>query len=196
MATYAFTTGATSTSLSINGTLSVIFIKQDPIDAKQRAEVNGENIHLLLSAPFYTAIIYPSDTVTIDGEAVTGTPTERSEAIQTSALNMASSTPSSSYKVYVALLSQMGTDAPTVAVLENTIGDIVWTRFDVGIYQGTLTGAYTLNKTVAFIGNTAAGSQSLVTWNTNEVNVYTKSNGNMPQDEWLYDTPVEIRVYN
>jgi len=54
----------------------------------------------------------------------------------------------SSYLVYSAYLSQSGTDAPVAAVLENTIGAIVWTRVSVGRYAGTLAGAFTLDKTV------------------------------------------------
>lgn len=51
------------------------------------------------------------------------------------------------YKVYTALLTQTGTNAPVATVLENTIGNIVWTRDDVGQYTGTLNGAFTVNKT-------------------------------------------------
>jgi hypothetical protein len=52
------------------------------------------------------------------------------------------------YRSYTALLSQTGTDAPVATVLENTIGNIVWTRESVGKYRGTLTGAFTLNKVI------------------------------------------------
>ena len=53
------------------------------------------------------------------------------------------------YKVYTALLTQSGTDAPTVAtVFENTIGNITWTRpISDGIYVANLAGAFTANKT-------------------------------------------------
>jgi hypothetical protein len=50
-------------------------------------------------------------------------------------------------KVYKALLTQTGTAAPTAIVLENTIGDIVWTRTNTGIYVATLADAFTENKT-------------------------------------------------
>jgi hypothetical protein len=46
-------------------------------------------------------------------------------------------------KVYRALLTQTGTDAPVATVLENTLGgDVVWTRADIGVYVGTLAGAF------------------------------------------------------
>jgi len=52
-------------------------------------------------------------------------------------------------KVYVALLTQTGTDAPVATVLKNTLGGaVVWTYDDVGQYNGTLANAFTLNKTV------------------------------------------------
>lgn len=57
------------------------------------------------------------------------------------------------YKKYVALLTQSGTDAPVATVLENSLGGtVVWTRNDVGVYIGTLAGAFTANKTFA-LGN-------------------------------------------
>jgi hypothetical protein len=59
------------------------------------------------------------------------------------------SSSSNTYKKYVALLNQIGTDDPTVTILENTIGDILWTRSNVGQYIGTLTGAFTSGKTIS-----------------------------------------------
>jgi len=42
------------------------------------------------------------------------------------------------YKVYRAVLTQSGTDAPTATVLENSLeATIAWTRTNVGIYLGT-----------------------------------------------------------
>jgi len=52
----------------------------------------------------------------------------------------------STYKVYTALMSQSGTNAPTVNILENTIGNIVWTYSATGSYQGTLVGAFPSGK--------------------------------------------------
>lgn len=53
------------------------------------------------------------------------------------------------YKVYVALLTQTGVNAPVATVLENTLGGtVVWSYNDVGEYIGTLTGGFTNNKTL------------------------------------------------
>ena len=61
------------------------------------------------------------------------------------------------YKVYTALLTQTGTNAPAATVLENTIGDIVWSRDDAGNYYGTLVGAFTPDKTTFTASSYDAG---------------------------------------
>lgn len=50
-------------------------------------------------------------------------------------------------KIYRALVSQVGTDAPTAIVLENTIGEQVWTRLDNGQYMIALDDAFPVGKT-------------------------------------------------
>ncbi len=55
-------------------------------------------------------------------------------------------------KVYRALLSQIADNAPTAIVLENTLGGtIVWSYNAIGIYDGTLSGAFTADKTFLLI---------------------------------------------
>ena len=57
-------------------------------------------------------------------------------------------------KVYKALLTQSGTDAPVATVLVNTLsGTPVWSYVDVGQYTVTLTDEFTELKT--FISNTS-----------------------------------------
>src|SRR5688572_7409522 len=51
-------------------------------------------------------------------------------------------------KVYKANLTQVGTDAPEVTVVENTLGEIVWTRGNLGEYVATLNGAFSAEKTI------------------------------------------------
>lgn len=58
-------------------------------------------------------------------------------------------TSGASYKVYTALLTQSGTDAPVATVLENTLGGtVVWTRDFAGVYSGTLSNAFPASKTL------------------------------------------------
>jgi len=105
----------------------------------------------------------------------------------------------SSYLVYTALLNQTGTDDPVATVLQNTIGSIVWTRSGQGVYEATLSGAFPLAKTyLAAYANVNA--LSIVFNNTeddepaNVLQLITRSSG-FPADEFLYYTPIEIRVY-
>ena len=55
------------------------------------------------------------------------------------------------YKVYRALLTQSGTDAPVATVLENTLGGtVVWSYDDQGTFVGTLSNAFTEGKTATY----------------------------------------------
>lgn len=57
-----------------------------------------------------------------------------------------------SYLKYKALLNQVGSDAPTATILENTLGGIpVWTRSAAGAYSCTLSGAFTADKTFCLV---------------------------------------------
>jgi hypothetical protein len=101
-------------------------------------------------------------------------------------------TSESGYKSYVALLSQTGTSAPIAIVLENSIGDIVWTRNSAGIYSGTLLGSFIQDKTWCMITvptNDYSGSIALGRHDDNTVRAYfTEAIGGEVQ--------IEIRVYN
>jgi hypothetical protein len=102
------------------------------------------------------------------------------------------------YKKYVATISQTGTADPTVTVLENTIGDIVWTRVGLGLYSGDLLGAFpnqdkvylSLNNTLAsvFITEFLWGTIDDVRINTYDLTA-TSIDGAMS-----FNT-IEIRVY-
>ena len=51
-------------------------------------------------------------------------------------------------KVYIALLTQTGTDAPVATVLKNTLGGVpVWSYSSLGTYHTTLLDTFTINKT-------------------------------------------------
>jgi hypothetical protein len=100
------------------------------------------------------------------------------------------------YNRYIALISQTGILDPTVTVLENTIGDIVWTRSGVGEYLGTLTGAFTSqDKVYCISGNNDFDSTSLK-WNSaNDVVLWSFDSTHTPIDASLNYTTIEIRVY-
>ncbi|MFO0089980.1 MAG: hypothetical protein ACK518_04190 [bacterium] len=105
------------------------------------------------------------------------------------------------YKVYVGLLSQSGTSNPTVIELENTIGNIVWTRRGIGDYIGTLSDAFTLNKTWFSKPSLDYFSQSNAEENvwfsrldSDTVNLYNVDTGTSPIDG-IGQLSIEIRVY-
>ena len=108
------------------------------------------------------------------------------------------------HKIYTALLTQSGTSSPTASILENTIGNIVWTRGSEGYYVGTLTSAFVTDKTFVILGNTndgdgsSSGFRSKISNNSTDnveivINEYNTANY---IDGALLNTPVEIRVYN
>lgn len=103
------------------------------------------------------------------------------------------------YKVYSALLSQFSTDAPTVIVLENTIGNVVWSRASAGLYNATLSGAFPDNST--FIPNHQANdvdfNVSSIRYDDNTCSVITSNpTSGFGIDGVLELYPIEIRVYN
>jgi hypothetical protein len=101
-------------------------------------------------------------------------------------------TSESGYKSYVALISQTGTAAPTITLLENSLGDIVWTRNSAGTYYGTLTSAFNSGKTFVRINPSSTGTAAVAARGGD--NFITVTTG--VADSLLSLNPFEIRVYN
>jgi hypothetical protein len=105
------------------------------------------------------------------------------------------------YKVYKAFLTQTTTDAPVATILENTLGDIVWTRGNTGQYVGTLAGAFPGGKTFCLKLNGSdckAVSNTFTFGRTGDNAVYINSfNGvyTTASDSILENTQIEIQVY-
>lgn len=55
------------------------------------------------------------------------------------------------YKVYSATISQVGINPPTVTILENDIGNIVWEYLAAGNYTGTLVGAFPVGRCLIWV---------------------------------------------
>lgn len=114
--------------------------------------------------------------------------------------NLGGATPQ--YKVYTALLSQSGTDAPTAIVLENTLGvDVSFTYFLAGNYFINAIGAFTGNKKYIDVGQSIyATSAYIITpnfLNIDQVQIrVTKVTDGTSSDNKLTNFPIEIRVYN
>ena len=101
------------------------------------------------------------------------------------------------YKIYNAILTQSGNLDPVATVLQNTLGGtVVWTRDSEGLYFGTLTGAFTPNKTLVQatnstdkinkVGNTTANYIELSMFDT-DLQDYADSFAKLS---------IEIKVYN
>ena len=109
------------------------------------------------------------------------------------------------YKVYTALLTQSGTDAPVATVLENTIGNIVWSYYGTGFYVGTLTNAFPYAKTCSI--PMLSGYYSAVTEGTVTIKLQANINNDSEFlisiidgtgteiNDALQNHPIEIRVY-
>lgn len=102
------------------------------------------------------------------------------------------------YKVYSAILNQSGTNAPVATILENTIGDIVWTRNSSGTYYGTLAAAFPSAKYItqmpisgfdSYVFDGGGGDPYWYYRNNSDSVVLLCNNDNI-----LQNTPVEIRV--
>ena len=100
------------------------------------------------------------------------------------------------YKVYTALLTQSGTNAPVATVLENTLGgDITWSRNSTGDYSATSNNLFTENKTYPVSETPDNGYISqIIRIDENIVSLtITPSEDNISQ---VSQIKVEIRVYN
>jgi len=119
-------------------------------------------------------------------------------------------TQAGSYKKYVANLTQTGTSAPTVSVLENTLGGtLVWTYSAVGEYTATLAGLFPDADKVAIIpglGSYLTGTYPAIDANyttisgyvdtANTIKLVTINNlTNAAENALLVKTTIEIRVY-
>lgn len=105
------------------------------------------------------------------------------------------------YKVYVALLTQTGTNPPTATVLENTFNPMPSLAYNSpGEYLLKKTGAFSDPDKVFIINGfgTSANSQVIAGYNNiNSIYISTGSQGLFtPSNDVLYKYPIEIRVYN
>jgi hypothetical protein len=110
------------------------------------------------------------------------------------------------YKVYTALLTQTGTDAPVATILQNTLGGTpVWSRSGVGTYAITLAGAFPINKTVCFLTIENNDSDGRILGSINYSGapnanvrgfVIQNATTNSNTDELAALSCIEIRVYN
>lgn len=103
------------------------------------------------------------------------------------------------YKVYSALLTQTGTDAPVATVLENTLGEVpTFTYLGEGVYEiSTTSNIFSQNKTTCDLKPFSEPSfNNSIVRNDFKIRIYTYTISGVSADEYLLNTPIEIRVYN
>ena len=105
------------------------------------------------------------------------------------------------YKVYTALLTQSGTDAPVATVLENTLGgEVVWGRGAIGIYTAISDVDLISGKTSFIYNQLGAYGVSVTGITLNSFTLYTtgQSDGQSVEDIPISigELMIEIRVYN
>lgn len=105
------------------------------------------------------------------------------------------------YKVYTALLTQTGTNAPVATVIENTLGQTVTPLYqEQGIYALTVPNDQFLsNKLICFISNgipnSALGAITITRATNKIVRIYLFDAVGNPIDGELNKASIEIRVY-
>lgn len=103
-------------------------------------------------------------------------------------------------KVYRALLTQTGTDAPVATVLENSLGStVVWGRTSAGLYTATLAATFTADKTLIISSgiwvSTAAGIPQWVNTVRTSDTVITISTGQDFTDSAVFVDPDSTVTY-
>jgi hypothetical protein len=101
------------------------------------------------------------------------------------------------YSKYIALISQTGTNDPTLNILENDLGDLVFTRAAIGRYEATLTGVFpTQGKVYLMVSNSQVDTYLRIFWTSaNTIEIRTLDFTNTLTDGLLDYNTLEIRVY-
>jgi hypothetical protein len=99
---------------------------------------------------------------------------------------------------YVAkgFITQTGTAVPTVTMLANEIGTIVWTRTAVGVYIGTLAGKFLAGKVFAVISTAGAINGTVGIGRASDDTIaITTSVGGVATDGLLNNASFLIEIY-
>lgn len=107
------------------------------------------------------------------------------------------------YRVYTALLTQSGSNAPNATVLENTFpAALTWTRASTGIYNVALSGSFPISGTFcsATVHSVPQGTErhamfGAVTNHQCRLRLYA-TGSNILKDNFNKFMSVEIRAYN
>lgn len=100
-------------------------------------------------------------------------------------------------KLYTALITQSGTDAPTQIILQNQLGGIIsWSRISAGLYQGDLIGAFPANRTALYMASGLSNDPGTILTRSNDdqITLNVTANG-VSVDSSIENTMLEIRIY-
>lgn len=99
------------------------------------------------------------------------------------------------YDVYTGFLTQSGTNDPTVVVLTNELsGAIVFTYSAVGLYTGTLVGAFPAGLTWAIANGDGGDTMDIQRVSDDTITVANRDDTGAFSNTFS-DRPIEIRVY-
>lgn len=195
---------ATTDFSSSGGQITVTVESNDPINYSPSGSTYGflPNFPNRLQVLFVSAGITVSYIVELADLRVSGSGSAPiSEAAALTALNAvwaAAQGGGATFLEYVANISQVGTNNPTVVEAStNTLTGIVWERLDIGFYTGTLESVFTANKTFIWANNsnTDSGRDALFYRQDAGVIGVKTYNANIAEDNVLVECSIRIVVY-
>jgi hypothetical protein len=104
-------------------------------------------------------------------------------------------------RIYVASLSQVGVADPTATVLNNSFGEIVWTRVAAGDYVGDIldydNGTILITEITVMANNVNYDGIISATYNfsSNQIFITTTKIGIGLSDGYLVESTIEIKYY-
>lgn len=99
-------------------------------------------------------------------------------------------------KIYKALLTQSGTDAPVPTVLENTLGNVTYGYVATGRYSASLTGVFLSNKTAPTISTVGLEFSGCVRSNDDVIAIKSADSTGALSNDILQGNVFEICVYD
>lgn len=138
---------------------------------------------------------YPEITTPDVDDLLIGTDVENSNATKNFTVqSIIDLVPTAPYKVYTALLSQSGENAPVATVLENTIGIIpTFNYLGVGFYNISFNEESTDNYWFSI--TKTDNDHFFLQKSTTNIGIITTSLIGNAENGALFNTPIEIRVY-
>jgi hypothetical protein len=163
-------------------------------------KLTTDRIKFLDSGVYQTALRF-TDINEIGGVAPTDLE-EAADLISALIANFSGGGSAPTYKVYTALLTQEGTNAPVATVLENTLGEeLVWSYLTEGTYRITASESIFIEDVTFYIincnNNSINSKNQFIVYRNSDLIVEVQTGVEfLMQDGLLYKTPIEIRVYN